>query len=312
MTGTRARYAGRVRGARVLVTGGRGFLGSHLLPLLVELGARAHATSRTPPAGDASGVAWHAGVFERHAELEALLAKADPDVVFHFAGSVSGASDAAHVLPTFHSLLESTVNLLELAGRARRPRVVLAGSFLEPRPEDGEPRVGSGYAAAKWAGSAYARMFSDLYGTPVVTSVPFMVYGPGQQDSKLLPYVVRSLLAGKAPEIGSGERRADWVYAPDVAEGLVACGWEPRAAGRKLDLGSGALVSVREVVERVVRLVGAKVEPRFGALAKRPHEPERIADVTSAREILGWTATTALDDGLARTVEWLRARERSA
>jgi nucleoside-diphosphate-sugar epimerase len=139
-----------------------------------------------------------------------------------------------------------------------------------------------------------------------------MVYGPRQQEGKLLPYVIRSLLEGKVPEIGSGERRADWVYAADVAEGLVACGWEPRAPGRKLDLGSGSLVSVRSVVDRVVRLVGSRVEPRYGALAARPHEPERVADVETARQILGWVASTALDDGLAHTVEWLRSRKGNA
>jgi nucleoside-diphosphate-sugar epimerase len=140
----------------------------------------------------------------------------------------------------------------------------------------------------------------------VVNSVPFMVYGPGQQEGKLLPYVVRSLLEGRAPEIGSGDRRADWVYAGDVAEGLVACGFEPGALGRKLDLGAGVLTPVRSVVELVREILGSRIEPRYGALPPRPHEPERIADVATAREILGWSASTSLREGLARTIDALR------
>jgi nucleoside-diphosphate-sugar epimerase len=297
-----------IRGSRVLVTGARGLLGSHLVPRLLAADATVFGTSRTPVCGSADGVTWRQGEFRARTDLERLLDEVDPDVAYHLAGSVYGAPALDHVLPSFHSLLESTVNLLELASRRKRPRVVLAASFLEPGSTETQPFPSSGYAAAKWASSAYARMFRELYGAPVVLPMPFMVYGPHQQESKLVPHVARCLLHGRVPEIGTPDYRADWVYAGDVGDALAICGFEPRALGRTIELGSGTLVSVREVVDEIVALIGGDVRPSYRASSARPAQVERVADPNAARELLGWTATTPLRRGLELTIDWVRAR----
>jgi nucleoside-diphosphate-sugar epimerase len=302
------RFGEEIRGARVLVTGARGMLGSHLVPRLAERGARVFATSRAAAVDASDAVTWRQGEFRSRDALARLLDEIDPEVVYHLAGSVSGSPDLEHVLPSFHSLLESTLHLLELATRRGRPRLVLASSFLEPRPGDGEPRLTSGYAAAKWAASSYARMFHELYQTPVVTSVPFMVYGPHQQETKLVPHVARCLLEGRAPEIASPDYRADWVYAGDVADALVACGFEPRALGARIDLGTGLGIAVREVVAEIAAQIGGSAAPRYGAPRTDAAPTERVADPALARECLGWVPATPLRKGLAQTIDWMRTR----
>ena len=233
-----------------------------------------------------------------------LIHSLKPDVIFHLAGLTSASPGLEMVLPTMQSLLVSTVNVLTAASESGCRRLVLAASMREPSPSDGETVPSSPYAAAKFACSAYGRMFSKIYGLPVVLIRPFMTYGPKQSVSKLVPYVTLSLLRGESPKLGSGQSQADWIYIDDVIDGLLAAAVTPGVEGSSIDLGSGSLVSIRSVVERIVSLVGARIEPSFGSLPDRPMEEARVADVDGAFTLLGWKAVTPLEEGLKRTVKW--------
>jgi nucleoside-diphosphate-sugar epimerase len=158
----------------------------------------------------------------------------------------------------------------------------------------------------------FARMFHLLYATPVVIARVFMSYGPGQRIDKLVPHVIRSLLLGKAPKVSSGRRMVDWIYVDDVVRGLLLAGDRAGIEGDEFDLGSGRLVSVREVVEQLVRATGSTVAAQFGAMPDRPHEIERRADAATTRARIGWQAEISLEDGLQRTVDWYRVQERSS
>jgi len=149
-------------------------------------------------------------------------------------------------------------------------------------------------------------MYSTLYDAPVVVLRVFMVYGPGPQDeSKLIPYVTRTLRAGERPRLSSGLRPVDWIYVDDVVEAYLALAGAPGIEGQTVEIGSGKLVSIRDIVGKVVHLVGG-MEPTFGALPDRPMEPVRIADVAQTRERIGWSPRTQLTEGLSRTVEWYK------
>ena len=109
-------------------------------------------------------------------------------------------------------------------------------------------------------------MFHALFGTPAVILRPSYAYGPGQEKTKLIPYVTTALLAGESPELSTGARPIDWVYAGDVARAYVAAATAEGVEGRTLDIGSGVEASVTEVVEAIVEAVG----PDAGAAAVRP------------------------------------------
>jgi UDP-glucose 4-epimerase len=216
-------------------------------------------------------------------------------IVFHLASYVVGARELEVVLPTFHANLASTVHLLTAAAEAGCRRIVLAGSQEEPQNFNDATVPRSPYAAAKWASSSYARMFYQLFRTPVVIPRIFMTYGPNQKDmQKLVPFVVRQLLRGEAPKLTSGRRRADWIYIDDVVEGLLRAAVIPGLEGCVFDLGSGSLVSVRGIVEQIVEIVGSGIEPIFDALPDRPFEQECAADTSFLSNKLGYQPRTSM------------------
>jgi nucleoside-diphosphate-sugar epimerase len=296
----------RLASQRALVTGATGFIGSALCRRLVASGMEVHGVSRVGRSTPDEIRWWTADLSDAGA-ADQIVRKIRPDTVFHLASHVSGDRALAAVASTLRDNLVTTVNLLTAAADAGGTRVVLAGSMEESLPDD--PAPSSPYAAAKTAATSYAQLFDRLYGLPVVNLRVFMVYGPGQwDDTKLVPYVIGSLLRGEGPGLSSGMREVDWVYIDDVVAAFVAAAGSPTAPGSTVDVGSGALVSIRSLVERIVPLVGGDVRPVFGALPDRPGERPRVADLTPGRELIGWQPSTPLDLGLARTVEWFRER----
>jgi len=306
---TAGEFPYRLPGQKILVTGASGFIGSHLCRRLCRGGMEVHAISRTKPANPEKGVHWWHGDLAEIATVQDLLAAVKPEVIFHLAGHVVGARDLDAVMSTFRSNLMSTVNLLTVAGQIGCRRIVITGSLEEPEQGDPEAVPSSPYAAAKWAGSAYARMFHALYKLPVVILRVFMVYGPAQRDlRKLIPYVILSLLRGEAPKLTSGQRPVDWIYVEDVVEGLLAAAQAADVDGRTIDIGSGELVPIRTVVEQLVRLIDPQLKPLFGALPERPLEQVRVANIARAHAMMGWKPITPLEEGLKHTVEWYKRR----
>lgn len=295
-----------LKGKPILVTGASGFLGSHLCLRLVDQGAEVHAVSRSARHNSDGGVRWWQAELADVSSVRHVMAATKPAVIYHLSGLVTAAAGLDLVLPTLHTLLVSTVNVLTVAAEQQCERLVLAGSLQEPIHDAPESIPGSPYAAAKWASSAYGRMFYKLYGLPVTNLRIFMTYGPGQPLSKVIPYATLSLLRQEAPKLSSGRWQGDWIYIDDVVDGLIATASSSEIAGTTIDLGSGQLVSTREIVEHLVELTGARVAPQFSAIPDRPAEHIRVADLAHARKMLGWSPRISLREGLRRTVDWYR------
>jgi nucleoside-diphosphate-sugar epimerase len=295
------------RGARVLVTGASGFIGSHLVRRLTRAGADVHAVSRHP-GPDSGDPAWHVADLTDAEVCTELFSIVAPDVVFHLAGAVTGAREVDLVVPLMGANQVAAVNLLTaVAKSAPASRVVLAGSIEEPHQgHDVTPQ--SPYAAAKWAASAYARMFFALWDIRVTVLQIAMVYGPKQPDlTKLLPYATLGLLRGDVPQLSSGTRLVDWVYVNDVVDALVRTADTDAAIGQVFDICSGRLVSIRDTVELLASIIGASVGPKFNAVADRPLDKAQRGDPETAAELLEWRSSTPLEEGLRKTVAWYRS-----
>jgi nucleoside-diphosphate-sugar epimerase len=294
---------------KVLVTGASGFIGSHLCGRLCREGAEVHAVSRTNRANYENGLNWWHGDLAEIGVIRDLVTKIKPDVIFHLAGYPVGARELPHVMPSFICNLTSTVNLLVVASEVGCRRIVLIGSMEEPDNENSQAIPCSPYAVSKWAGSAYGRMFHALYQLPVVILRIFMVYGPGQQDlKKLIPYVILSLLRGESPKLSSGQREIDWIYVEDVVEGLLAASQASDIEGNTIDIGSGELISIKSVVERVVGMMNSTIIPRFGAFPDRQLEQIRVADTARSAALIGWKPKISMGEGLERTLSWYRQK----
>lgn len=291
------------------MTGATGHIGEHLCRRLWKEGAEIHAVSRKAQVDDRRDYKWWRADFRNTEATRSLLAAVQPDVVFHLAGCAIGKRGTDAVQPTLEHNLLATINLLLALTELGCGRIVLAGSLEEPI-EGSSPVCSSPYAASKWAVRAYARMFHALYGTSVVNTRIFMVYGPGRQPpTRLVPYVISSLLSGEAPKLTSGEREIDWIYVDDVIEGLLACARSQDVLGGTVDLGSGCLTKVRTVALLIAGLLGTEIRPEFGAVADRQMEQVRVAEVRRTYDQIGWQPTTSLETGLRNTIDWFRAQD---
>lgn len=308
-TGAGASDPPRLDGVRVLVTGATGFIGGHVVDRLHRLGAEVHAIHRRPDPATSfdTPVHWHRADLVDAEATGAAIRAAAPEHVVHLASLVKGSRDPDLLLPMFQANVASTLHVLEAARSAGVRRIQLAGSLEEPEPGTAPA---SPYAISKVASHLYGDYYRDPVGLEVVNLQIFMVYGPATPDeAKLVPYVIRRLLAGEAPQLSSGTRLVDWVHVDDVAEGIVRCATVEPVPIEPVPLGTGELHSIREAVEILVEASGSAVAPQFGSLTDRSNEVVKAADVARTRAQLGWAPGIGLRDGLAGTLAWYRDRE---
>lgn len=285
---------------RVLVTGASGFIGLHLCRALLRSGCELHALSRSEPKISDSGLHWHKVDLTDSEATRATFARIRADVVWHLCSYAQGERELGLVLPTFRGEVETTVNVLTSATECGCKRLIMAGSLEESDPRE---VPSSPYAAAKAASRTYAKMFHQLYGLPVVMTRIFMAYGPGQSVKKVIPHSITCLLRGDPLKIASPSRKVDWLYVEDLVTGLLAVAATPNLEGKSVDLGSGELVEIRDIVRRIQRLTNSNSPVEFGASSAENLEQVRCADAAATYGLTGWRPTISLDAGLKRTVE---------
>jgi UDP-glucose 4-epimerase len=307
--------------ANYLVTGGAGFIGSHIATALVERGDTVRVLDNLTT-GKRANLAHIAGevelvegdVLDRDAVDRALDGV---EVVFHQAALASVPRSVAAPLESHAQCLTATVTVLDACRQADVLRVVFAGSSAvygdRPTPRKLEtdlPAPLSPYAAAKIASEYYCQAFTASYGLETVAVRYFNVFGPrqdpGSDYAAVIPKFVTMMLAGAQPTIfGDGRQSRDFVYVADVAAGNLAAAAAPGAAGQSFNIACGRQMNLLELVAAINRVLGTNIQPRFDA-PRAGDVRDSLADITAAREVLGYEPVVDFDEGLRRSIEYYR------
>jgi UDP-glucose 4-epimerase len=303
---------------RVLVTGGAGFIGSHVVERLLADGHAVDVVDNLST-GRRERVTAAARLFVcdlRSARLDAALAAARPDAVVHLAAQAAVPRSVAD--PRFDASVNvlGTLGLLDAARRAAVRRVVYISTGgavygdtdVLPTPEDHPTRPASPYGVSKLAGERYLECWAGLTGTPTLSLRLANIYGPRQDphgEAGVVAIFAARLLAGAECVInGDGEQTRDYVYVEDVANAVARALAYADVTG-VVNIGTGVATSVNDIYRRLARAVGVTSPARHGPA--RPGEQRKsVLDAARAKAVLGWTASTPLDVGLAKTVEDLR------
>ncbi|MFG0316601.1 MAG: NAD-dependent epimerase/dehydratase family protein [Planctomycetota bacterium JB042] len=314
---------------RALVTGGAGFIGSHLCEALVAAGYSVRVLDDFS-GGDAANLAAVEGSVEVirgdcRREDDARNAVEGCDVVFHEAALPSVQRSVEDPALSHSINLDATLTMLRAAVAAKVGRFVFAGSSSAygeseelPKRETLAPEPLSPYAAQKLASEAYCRAFARCFDLHTVVLRYFNVYGPRQDPSSpysgVISLFVTSLLDGRAPTIyGDGEQTRDFVYVDDVARANLAAATADVPRGSVINVAGGRRVSVNELFRTVRAQVGgaaAGLEPTY-APPRTGDVRHSLADLSRARRGLGWEPEVPLDAGIAETVRQYRKEKKS-
>ncbi len=312
MTNTTHHYA---------VTGGAGFIGSHIAERLLEQGHAVRIVDdlSTGRRENLARLRGQLDVFQTSiTDLEALRPIFQGvDTVFHQAALPSVPRSISDPLTTHEMDATGTLKVLIAARDAGVRRVVYAASSSAYGDIDGDykveimpPRPMSPYGVAKLTGEFYCQTFTQVYGLETVCLRYFNVFGPHQdptsQYAAVIPLFITAMLDDQRPTIyGDGHQSRDFTYIDNVVHGNLLAASAPRASGEVINLATAGRVTLLELVHKINHLLGKQIQPHH-------HDPRpgdirhSRASIAKARELLGYEPVVSFDDGLARTLEWYR------
>jgi NAD dependent epimerase/dehydratase len=309
----------------VLVTGGSGFIGSHLVERLVGEGARVralvHYNSRGGlgllgelPAQVAGQVDVVAGdLLDPWSVAGAVQGS---EVVFHLAALIAIPYSYRHPLHVVQTNVLGTTHVLEAARLHGVSRVlhistseVYGTARYVPIDEEHPLQGQSPYSASKIGAEKIAESYHRSFGLPVAVIRPFNTYGPRQSARAVIPTIIAQALTRDRVLLGSLTPTRDFTYVADIVHGLLLAADSLSAVGQVTNIGSGAEISIGDLAHKILAIVGRDVPVEGDPRRLRPEDSEverLLCDNRLARERLGWTPGVSLEDGLRRTIEWIR------
>lgn len=304
--------------AQVLVTGGAGFIGSHLVRRLVADGKRVAVTVKYASLIDNVRLAdvWD-GLEVIEADLRNVdslrpLGKRQFEAIYHMAAYNHVGDSFVHVTEALASNTVGTANLLECGVQYGRFVYMSTSECYGlqqtvPFHEDFRPFPISPYAIGKYAGELYAQFKRHQTGAPIVCIRPFNTFGPYQSEKAVIPELIIRCLRGLPVETTEGLQTREFNYVDNQVSGiLAAAAAEPPFEGI-VNIGSCQEIAIRDLVQKIHTLSGSSSPLRIGALPNRPTEIWRMSsDNRRAKELLGWQPEVDFEDGLRRTIAWFR------
>ncbi len=309
--------------AHYLVTGGAGFIGSHLAEELVRRGERVRVVDSLIT-GKRQNLAHLPDVEFQHGDLADLdvarRAVDGVDYVLHQAAIPSVPRSVADPITSNRANVDASLNLLVAARDANVRRVVYAGSSSAygntptlPKVETMPTAPLSPYALQKLVAEEYCRMFTRLYGLETVTIRYFNVFGPRQDPSSpysgVISLFISALCEGRQPKIyGDGEQTRDFTFVANVVDGVLRACAAADASGEVINVATGGRISLNQLFRAVRGLVSADVEPIYEE-PRAGDVRDSQADIDKARRILGYEPSVSFEHGLEKTVEWYRTSQ---
>jgi nucleoside-diphosphate-sugar epimerase len=304
-----------------LVTGGAGFIGSHITEELVRRGEKVRVVDSLIT-GHRKNLAHLSGIDFLEGDLAdlgiATRAVQGVDYVLHQAAIPSVPRSVEDPITSNRANIDSTLNILVAARDARVKRVVYAGSSSAygntptlPKHEGMPTNPLSPYALQKLVGEQYMQMFTALYGLETVTIRYFNVFGPRQDPSSpysgVISVFARALLENKAPTIyGDGEQTRDFTYVANVVDGVLRAVTAPDAAGQVVNVATGSSISLNRLFASMREILGSRLEVEYGPL-RNGDVKDSLADITRARMLLGYEPLVPFEAGLKKTIDWYRS-----
>jgi nucleoside-diphosphate-sugar epimerase len=312
--------------AHYLVTGGAGFIGSHLTEELVRRGhtvrvADSLITGKRSNLDHIKGVEFLEGDLADVAV--ARQAVQGCDFVLHQAAIPSVPRSVKDPLTSNRANVDATLNVLVASRDAGVRRLVFAASSSAygdtptlPKDETMPTNPLSPYALQKVIGEQYLQLFTRLYGLETVSIRYFNVFGPRQDPSSpysgVISVFATALLERRPPTInGDGEQTRDFTYVANVVDGVLRACEAPGASGEVINVATGGRISLNQLFEEMRKLVGVELTPVYGE-SRQGDVRDSQADITKARDLLGYSPIVPFEEGLQKTVEWYRTTVVSA
>jgi NAD dependent epimerase/dehydratase len=310
---------------KVLVTGAAGFIGSHLTEALVKRGDRVRAFIRY---NSSNSWGWlEAAPPEVRKEIEivpgdlkdadaVLKAVRGTEVVYHLGALIAIPYSYVHPNDFVQTNIAGTTHVLQACLDASARLVHTSTSEVYgtakrvPIDEEHPLQGQSPYSASKIGADKLVESFHLSFKLPVTTIRPFNTYGPRQSARAVIPTIISQALTRDRVKLGSLDPVRDLTFVDDTVRGFLLAGEKESAVGQTLNLGTGQAVSIGDLAQRIIALVGRPVTIETDAQRVRPQGSEvmrLISDPSRAKQALGWSAGVTLDDGLRRTIDWIKA-----